>query len=109
MALTRTPRSRWIDQGLRALAAGGPDAVRIESLAEALGVTKGGFYWHFKDRQALLGEMLDTWEKAGTEEVIARVDSQGRPASQVAGALRFGPVGRFSRGAGTPGLVTPRQ
>jgi AcrR family transcriptional regulator len=76
MALTRTPRSRWIDQGLRALAAGGPDAVRIESLAEALGVTKGGFYWHFKNRQALLEEMLDTWEKAGTEEVIARVESQ---------------------------------
>jgi AcrR family transcriptional regulator len=76
MALTRTPRSRWIDEGLRALAAGGPDAVRIESLAEALGVTKGGFYWHFKNRQALLEEMLDTWEKAGTEEVIARVESQ---------------------------------
>ena len=59
MASTRTPRSSWIDEGLRALAAGGPDAVRIESLARALGVTKGGFYWHFDDRRALLAEMLD--------------------------------------------------
>jgi AcrR family transcriptional regulator len=41
---TRTPRSKWIDEGLRALAAGGPDAVRIEALAQALGVTRGGFY-----------------------------------------------------------------
>ena len=54
MASTRTPRSSWIDAGLRALAAGGPDAVRIEPLARALGVTKGGFYWHFDDRWALL-------------------------------------------------------
>jgi AcrR family transcriptional regulator len=75
---TRTPRSKWIEEGLRALAGGGPDAVRIEPLAQALGVTRGGFYWHFKDRRALLEEMLDTWEKAGTEDVIARVDS--RPA-----------------------------
>ena len=54
MALTRTPRTSWIDEGLRALAAGGPEAVRIEPLARALGVTKGGFYWHFADRRALL-------------------------------------------------------
>ena len=53
----------WIDEGLRALAGGGPDAVRIEPLAQALGVTKGGFYWHFDDRRALLDEMLDAWER----------------------------------------------
>ena len=70
MALTRTPRSSWIHEGLRALAAGGPDAVRIEPLARALGVTKGGFYWHFADRRALLDEMLDAWERAGVDEVI---------------------------------------
>ena len=81
MALTRTPRSRWIDEGLRALAAGGPDAVRIEPLAQALGVTRGGFYWHFNDRSALLEEMLDRWERATTEEVIERLDREGGDAS----------------------------
>src|SRR5215207_1947218 len=80
MALTRTPRSSWIDEGLRALAAGGPDAVRIESLARALGVTKGGFYWHFDDRQALLGELLDTWERVSIDEVIERVEGEGGDA-----------------------------
>src|ERR1700728_720643 len=77
---TRTPRSKWIEQGLRALAAGGPDAVRIEPLAQALGVTRGGFYWHFDDRRALLEEMLDTWERATTDEVIERVESEGGDA-----------------------------
>ena len=80
MALTRTPRSNWIDEGLRALAAGGPDAVRIETLARALGVTKGGFYWHFDDRRALLEEILDTWERVGVDEVIERVESDGGDA-----------------------------
>src|SRR3954470_9454980 len=79
-APTRTPRSQWIEEGLRALGVGGPDAVRIESLAQALGVTKGGFYWHFDDRQALLAEMLDTWERVVTEDVITRVESGGGDA-----------------------------
>jgi AcrR family transcriptional regulator len=77
MALTRTPRSSWIEEGLRALAAGGPDAVRIEPLAQALRVTKGGFYWHYDDRRALLDEMLDTWERVMVDEVIERVESDG--------------------------------
>ena len=80
MAPARTPRSRWIEEGLRALAEGGPDAVRVEALAQALGVTKGGFYWSFDDRRALLDEMLDAWERALVDEVIERVDGQGGDA-----------------------------
>jgi AcrR family transcriptional regulator len=78
--LTRTPRNRWIEEGLSALAAGGPEAVRIEPLAHALGVSKGGFYWHFKDRQALLEEMLDAWERTWVDEVIAAVQAEGEDA-----------------------------
>lgn len=77
---TRTPRGEWIRQALRALADGGPDAVRIEPLARALGVTRGGFYWHFEDRRALLDAMLDTWEQATTEEVAERLESEGGDA-----------------------------
>lgn len=89
----RTPLSSWIDAGLLALAAGGPDAVRVESLAQAMGVTKGGFYWHFADRNELLAEMLDTWERRSTDAVIERVEREGGDAmtkAQRAGALTFG-------------------
>jgi AcrR family transcriptional regulator len=92
VAITRTPRSRWIDEGLRALAAGGPDSVRIEALAQALGVTKGGFYGHFADRNALLGEMLDSWERMSTDDVLERVERTGsdvRAKLRLAGALTF--------------------
>jgi AcrR family transcriptional regulator len=91
-AITRTPRNRWIEEGLRALAAGGPDAVRVEALAQALGVTKGGFYGHFADRDALLGEMLDSWERMSTDDVLERVERHGgdvRAKLRMAGALTF--------------------
>lgn len=79
-APTRTPRTSWVEEGLRALGVGGPDAVRIEKLAQALGVTKGGFYWHFDDRHALLEEMLDAWERVVIDEVIERVEGEGGDA-----------------------------
>lgn len=81
-APTRTPRSKWIEEGLRALAAGGPDAVRIDPLAKALGVTRGGFYWHFENRAALLEEMLDAWERTSIDEAIERVEGEGGDARE---------------------------
>jgi AcrR family transcriptional regulator len=89
---TRTPRDRWIEAGLEALAAGGPDAVRVEALAKQLGVTKGGFYGFFTDRHALLTAMLDTWERESTDEVLDRVEREGgHPKTRIAraGVLTF--------------------
>ncbi|GLY03110.1 TetR family transcriptional regulator [Actinoplanes sp. NBRC 101535] len=89
---TRTPRDRWIEAGLAALAKGGPDAVRVEALAKRLGVTKGGFYGFFADRAALLTAMLDTWERESTDDVWERVNREGHdPKSLItrAGLLTF--------------------
>ncbi len=80
MAPARTPGSRWIDAGLEALAAGGPEAVRIEPLAQGLGVTKGSFYWHFDDRGALLEGLLDAWEHTLVDEVIEQLEAEGGDA-----------------------------
>jgi AcrR family transcriptional regulator len=87
---TRTPRATWIEAGLRMLSAGGPDAVRIEPLAEALGVSRGGFYWHFDNRETFLAEMLDAYERAATGDTLAEVERRGgdpRTRIQRAGAL----------------------
>ena len=80
MAVLRTPRRAWIEAGLQALGAGGPDAVRVESLARALGVSKGGFYWHFDDRDGFLDAMLDAWERTVIDDVIDRVEAGGGDA-----------------------------
>ncbi|MEE1782354.1 TetR/AcrR family transcriptional regulator [Streptomyces sp. SP17BM10] len=80
MANSRTPREAWIVEGLRALAGGGPDAVRVEVLAQSMGVTKGGFYGYFRNRDALLAEMLDTWEHAVAGNVIEEIERGGGDA-----------------------------
>jgi AcrR family transcriptional regulator len=61
--------------------------VRIEPLARSLGVTKGGFYWHFKDRMSLLEEMLDAWERTVVDEVIEAVEAEGGDAKTRLGSL----------------------
>ncbi|NYJ03514.1 AcrR family transcriptional regulator [Nocardioides thalensis] len=75
MATAKTPAEAWVDAALPVLAAGGPDAVRVEQLANGLGVTKGGFYWHFPDRAAFLQRVLDRWEQLAVENVIEQLES----------------------------------
>jgi AcrR family transcriptional regulator len=89
---TRTSRATWIDAGLHALATGGPEAVRIEPLALRLGVTRGGFYGHFKNRHDFIDELLDTWERRSTDDVLDRVEREGgdvRARVRLAGILTF--------------------
>ena len=76
MGALRIPRHRWVEEGLRALAEGGVNAVRIEVLAKSLGVTKGGFYGYFDDRDALLTEMLDTWERESVDDVFDQIQAE---------------------------------
>jgi AcrR family transcriptional regulator len=92
VSVIRTPRDKWIEEGLQALATGGPDAVRVEALAKKLGVTKGGFYGSFADREALLEAMLAAWERGSIDEVIDHVEREGgdpRTKIQRAGVLTF--------------------
>jgi AcrR family transcriptional regulator len=92
VAQTRTPQSTWIEAGLQALASGGPDAVRVDLLAKALGVTRGGFYWHFGSREAFLDALLDAWDHRSTDEVLERVEGHGgdaRDKVRMAGMLTF--------------------
>ncbi|WP_175407509.1 TetR/AcrR family transcriptional regulator [Streptomyces sp. TRM64462] len=103
MGAIRTPRNKWIEEGLRALAAGGPEAVRIEVLAQALGVSKGGFYGYFRNRAALLEEMLDTWERGVTEDVIERIERDGGDARERLARL-FAYVGSSETPVTSPGV-----
>jgi AcrR family transcriptional regulator len=68
---TRVSKQDWISTALEALATSGIGSVKVERLAKQLCVAKSGFYWHFKDRNALLRELLRYWEKEYTGVVIA--------------------------------------
>jgi AcrR family transcriptional regulator len=69
----------WVAAGLAELASGGGiDNVRVEVLAERLGVTKGGFYRRFKDRRTLLDTMLETWRDGRISAIQRQVEEGGK-------------------------------
>jgi AcrR family transcriptional regulator len=72
----------WTHAALTILARNGIEAVRVERLAKMLGVTKGSFYWHFKDRPALLDEMLRSWRQRATLSIIDRLERSDVPPAE---------------------------
>jgi AcrR family transcriptional regulator len=72
----------WILAGLALLAEGGIEAVRVEPLARRMQVTKGSFYWHFKNRDDLLDAILQKWIELETDGIIQEVERKGGTANQ---------------------------
>lgn len=100
VAPARLGRRHWIDAALRSLAAQGIEAVRVERLAADLKVTKGSFYWHFANREALLCALLEAWEARATHDIITMVEAGGGDAQARLRALCrevFGSDGRLER------------
>lgn len=75
-------RADWIGTAVEALARDGLRAVAVEPLAERLGATKGSFYWHFRDRNALLQAAVEHWEATVIDESIARLDEIADPVER---------------------------
>jgi AcrR family transcriptional regulator len=78
---TRLDAAAWVTAAFDALADGGIDAVRVEPLAKALGITKGSFYWHFADRRALIDAMLATWRDGRIAAIRQQAARRGAPAA----------------------------
>ena len=68
-ARTQLGRDEWISGATELMAKLGIDGVRVEVLAKTLGVTKGSFYWHFKDRKDLLDNLLETWREGRIRDI----------------------------------------
>lgn len=92
----RLTREDWVQAALRAIESGGISAVAVETLAAALGATKGSFYWHFRDRRELVIAALERWAADSNEETIARVEQLPDPADRLRTAFTEGLHGRLS-------------
>ncbi|MFH8793067.1 TetR/AcrR family transcriptional regulator [Streptomyces sp. NPDC017941] len=66
----------WADAALAAIGEGGLAAVAVEPLAARLGATKGSFYWHFANREALIEAALERWAEVSTEGTIEEVEAE---------------------------------
>ena len=67
----------WINAATEVLIDKSVDAVRVDVLAKGLNVTRGSFYWHFKDREDLLEQLLTNWRDTATEQLIDRFERSG--------------------------------
>jgi len=77
-------RTQWLVAGLESLRKGGVGEVRVERLAAGLGITKGSFYWHFRDRGELLQALLEHWSREMTDVEFERIEAM---APDLAGRL----------------------
>src|SRR3954471_16809595 len=73
----------WTKAALAAIADKGTANVSVERLARELGATKGSFYWHFKDRPALITAALDRWEHEYTDRIIERLSDVSDPRERL--------------------------
>ena len=72
----------WVDAAYAAFATGGVAAVRVDTLAKKLGITRGSFYWHFKNRSALLRAVIDKWAALDTDATITANEDAGGTAQE---------------------------
>ena len=69
-----TPEA-WVEAATQVLVDQGIDHVRVDVLAGQLGVTRGSFYWHFRDRDDLLRRVLAAWRERATTQLTQRLES----------------------------------
>jgi len=85
---TRLSAKDWELAALEAIAEHGINALAVETLARQLGVTKGSFYWHFRNREALLVAALARWEHVGAAEIIAPIERIADPRQRLPALCR---------------------
>jgi AcrR family transcriptional regulator len=86
----RLNRQDWIDGAILLLAEDNVEALRIDVLAKRLGVTKGSFYWHFKNREALLDAVLEAWREQMTTGIASFINNfPGTPLGRLSRLLRI--------------------
>jgi AcrR family transcriptional regulator len=78
----------WVDQGIKALIRSGFTALKAEPLAKAMGVSRGSFYWHFKDIGAFHAAILARWREVAAEQIIANVEAASKHESPLPVLLR---------------------
>ena len=92
-------RTDWIEAATDVLAKEGVAGLRVEVLAKTCGVTKGSFYWHFKDRQDLLTAVLEHWKEGRIRDIEKTTSVQpGKEREQLHYAIEVYGASRNRKG-----------
>jgi AcrR family transcriptional regulator len=87
MPMARLEKTDWLDFALAELADKGHDALKAQTLAAGLGVTRGSFYWHFEDLEAFKRDLIGHWTDRTTGELVNAVVRDGEAGSQLIGLM----------------------
>lgn len=74
----------WLSTAYDVLIESGIDAVKIMTLAKRSGLTRTGFYWHFKDLKALHFALIERWQHTNTANLVQRAHA---PAQSITEAM----------------------
>ena len=85
--MARLEKSDWLDFALRELAEKGHDALKAQTLAAGLGVTRGSFYWHFEDLDAFKRDLIGHWTDRTTGELSRAEVRDGHAEAQLIGLM----------------------
>ena len=72
----RLTKSEWLRHGLRTLASEGSGALKVGPMSEKLNVSRGSFYWHFRDIEDFRCQLLERWQEISTDQIITELDSR---------------------------------
>jgi len=72
----RLTKFDWLKHGLRTLANNGPSALKVGPMAAKLNVSRGSFYWHFRDIGDFRSELLRHWQETSTDQIIDALDAR---------------------------------
>ena len=78
----------WEREALEMIAEVGVQALAVEPLARRRGLTKGSFYWHFPNREALLEQALLRWEEHDTRNLATSLGQIDGPRDRLVSFFR---------------------
>ncbi|MBJ7439391.1 MAG: TetR/AcrR family transcriptional regulator [Sphingopyxis sp.] len=86
----RLTKTDWLDHGLKTLANDGIGAVKADPMAKSLAVSRGSFYWHFRDIADFRAQLLQHWQDRMTDRVIDEHAVAGGAEDSLAQLIRRG-------------------
>ena len=72
----RLTQSDWIRHGFRTLAKQGANALKVGPMSTELKVSRGSFYWHFRDVADFRSQLLRSWQERTTDQVIEELEAE---------------------------------
>jgi AcrR family transcriptional regulator len=90
----RLTKSDWIRHGLRTLTNDGANALKVGPMSEKLKVSRGSFYWHFRDIADFRSQLLRSWQERTTDQVIQELEAENAEPDRLKHLMKRAFIGK---------------